>query len=513
MATTRPFARNTGGPISNSQQVGNIAIGTPGLDYSQNPGGVKWWMGPDEDNNYVIAKDVPAGNAPTVDGNVGTMGFWAVGNTDDAGYAIVASGVTGQNFGSANSAAQYLNDNGYWSNFSSQSLYSTPSLNSFTQPVGTVHIPPYHYSAYFQKFYVWSGSIGTQVVGPNGWITYDPDTETPSNILESNAEGRWGKMSPDGKVFAFLLAAISGSTYDQFSSNIAVWNLVTNTVTTASVKIPGENYGSGNTAAIIQQQSISYDSTRNEFLVGAGFFYNTPNFNRIVRFSTGSGGNPPQQVGYYAVSASLQVGGNTYNSAPQRTFYDPSIDSIWYWYGTSANSTNYSAFRLYKIGHSTPNSSQYLSPTSSNTYLQGGHQFSPETQKIYFSEGWQTGGTSRIQLGVFDTNAGTFSSPSSSVYEYTGSFVNWGGILVNNNSMLMDDHDLYFLYTGNKTWGVNTHTFAPSIEIDSYVNPNSSTTSFNQVSGPLMQYFPPTSEAYLTYSPNRLWNGYDISGY
>lgn len=55
MATSRPFALNTGSTISGTTQYGNIAIGNNGVyDYTTNPGGVQWYMGPDEDLGYVI---------------------------------------------------------------------------------------------------------------------------------------------------------------------------------------------------------------------------------------------------------------------------------------------------------------------------------------------------------------------------------------------------------------------------------------------------------------------------
>jgi len=54
MAITRPYAFNTGSTIDGTIQVGNIAIGVDALDYSTNPGGVKWWMGPDEELGYVM---------------------------------------------------------------------------------------------------------------------------------------------------------------------------------------------------------------------------------------------------------------------------------------------------------------------------------------------------------------------------------------------------------------------------------------------------------------------------
>ena len=73
MATTTPFAYNPSlSPISGTTQVGTFAVGTTQQDYSINPGGVTWWMGPDEDLGYVIAIPV-SGNTqqtPVVGGNL-----------------------------------------------------------------------------------------------------------------------------------------------------------------------------------------------------------------------------------------------------------------------------------------------------------------------------------------------------------------------------------------------------------------------------------------------------------
>ena len=54
MATTRPFAYNTGSLISGTTQVGQLAIGMPTAGFSAT--GLQWWNGPDEDLGYVIAK-------------------------------------------------------------------------------------------------------------------------------------------------------------------------------------------------------------------------------------------------------------------------------------------------------------------------------------------------------------------------------------------------------------------------------------------------------------------------
>ena len=58
MATTAPLAYNTGSPIQGTEQVGDLAIGITNQDYSTNPGGVTWWMSPDEELGYVIAHPV-----------------------------------------------------------------------------------------------------------------------------------------------------------------------------------------------------------------------------------------------------------------------------------------------------------------------------------------------------------------------------------------------------------------------------------------------------------------------
>lgn len=65
MATTTPFAYNTGAPIGGTSQLGDLAIGITPQDYSINPGGKSWWMGPDEELGYVIAVPVSGNTQPT----------------------------------------------------------------------------------------------------------------------------------------------------------------------------------------------------------------------------------------------------------------------------------------------------------------------------------------------------------------------------------------------------------------------------------------------------------------
>ena len=65
MATTTPFAYNTGTTISGTIQVGQIAVGTTSQEYSTNIGGVQWWMGPDQNLGYVITVPVSGNTQPT----------------------------------------------------------------------------------------------------------------------------------------------------------------------------------------------------------------------------------------------------------------------------------------------------------------------------------------------------------------------------------------------------------------------------------------------------------------
>lgn len=123
MATTRPFAYNpTSSIITGTTNIGTLCIGVSDLNYSANPGGLTWWMGPDEDNSYVIAKDVPSGNFPTPLGNIGNVQFWRTSTISDSGFIALAQILTSQIFSDSTAAKTYLNSNGYWTSFESSVL-------------------------------------------------------------------------------------------------------------------------------------------------------------------------------------------------------------------------------------------------------------------------------------------------------------------------------------------------------------------------------------------------------
>jgi hypothetical protein len=117
MATTRKFAYAFE-PIIGSTLYGNLAVGVTISSYGDNPGGVKWWNGPDEDLGYVIAHTVPSGNQPNPKGLSCSVGFWRTTSLTDQSFLTLVRQTTGQTFATASTAATWLNTNGYWTSWS-----------------------------------------------------------------------------------------------------------------------------------------------------------------------------------------------------------------------------------------------------------------------------------------------------------------------------------------------------------------------------------------------------------
>ena len=170
MVSSRPFTYNTGSVVPGTEQFCDIALGSASLDYSSQPGGLIWWMGPDEDNRYIIAKDVPTKNWPTPVGDSGSMRFWASKLQTEASFIDVSERVTKQNFTTGNGAKSYLNTNGYWTNYEYTIEELTGSLATSKIYQGGL------YSSYDDKIYYQSASST-----PNTWYIMGLD----SNLTES----------------------------------------------------------------------------------------------------------------------------------------------------------------------------------------------------------------------------------------------------------------------------------------------------------------------------------------
>jgi hypothetical protein len=121
MATSRPFSYNTGSTISGTEQVGNLAIGTPTSGFSST--GLKWWNGPDEDLGYVIAHQTPSGQSGA-DGGTAYLGFFRSTGLTDNSFIELSNTISGQSFTGGTQAKTWLNSNGYWTSW----VLSGPTL-------------------------------------------------------------------------------------------------------------------------------------------------------------------------------------------------------------------------------------------------------------------------------------------------------------------------------------------------------------------------------------------------
>ena len=141
MATTRPFARNTSSPIYGTTQYGNIVIGNIEVEYALNYGGVKWWMGPDEDLGYVVAFEVPTGDHPNpVGSNEAYVGFFRSEQLTEQSFLTLLSVLpfsTGLVFNDGADARAWLLNNGYWTSFGESISAPTPTPTATPTPVPT----------------------------------------------------------------------------------------------------------------------------------------------------------------------------------------------------------------------------------------------------------------------------------------------------------------------------------------------------------------------------------------
>ena len=132
MATTRPFAYNTGTTIGGTTQFGNLAIGNSQVDYSVDYGGVKWWMGPDEDLGYVIAHENTNGNQPNPIGGSAYVQFWRTTSFTDELFLTLINSLPARRglspFTNTYDGYSWLTTNGYWTTFMAPTPTPTPTV-------------------------------------------------------------------------------------------------------------------------------------------------------------------------------------------------------------------------------------------------------------------------------------------------------------------------------------------------------------------------------------------------
>ena len=149
MATARPFAYNPppNSVILGTEQVGDLAIGTPTSGFTSNP---QFWNGPDEELGYVIAYPVSGGTHPTpIFGVTAFLGFLGTKNMpnplSEATFVELTNSSFNQNFTNGNDASTWLTNNGYWNSWASITptptatlgLTPTPTITNTSTPTGT----------------------------------------------------------------------------------------------------------------------------------------------------------------------------------------------------------------------------------------------------------------------------------------------------------------------------------------------------------------------------------------
>jgi len=303
MATTRPFAYNTGTTISGTIQFGNLAIGNSQVDYSLDYGGVKWWMGPDEDLGYVIAHENASGNQPNPVGSSAYVQFWRTNLFTDNSFLTLMNSLPARRgltpFTNTYDGYSWLTANGYWTTFMApnQTPTPTPTLTRTPTVTPTNTITP-------------TPSVTTSVT-PTNTITPTPSvttsvTPTPTSTL------------PDSNFLLFESGDIATA---ENNDNIVIDVIVptpTPTITPTNSVTPSPTPNLVTTGLVIQLDAYNnssypgtgttvYDITGgyNHTLIGATYTV----LNGIKCFDCTTGNN---RVNYNSTGPTLPTTGYTY---------------------------------------------------------------------------------------------------------------------------------------------------------------------------------------------------------
>lgn len=172
MATTTPVGYNPSqSPISGTTQIGNLAVGTSPQQYSSKPGGITYWMGPDQDLGYVVAKPIPGGNQPFPVGTGETaayVGFSRSNSLTQASFVNlanqIAAGATSWGPTEGTAAKTWLNANGYWTSYAG----STGATGGGYELVILPYNPPAAGDVIFPAF---ASSLNQGTTDPNIFAT------------------------------------------------------------------------------------------------------------------------------------------------------------------------------------------------------------------------------------------------------------------------------------------------------------------------------------------------------
>ena len=119
MSLNRPFAYNTGTTINGTEQYGLLSVGINQQTYASDIGGVKWWMGPDEELGFVIAKPVHDFEQPNPLGGQAGVAFSRTNDFSDESFIRLFNklNLTNDVINDANDIREWLLNNGYWTSY------------------------------------------------------------------------------------------------------------------------------------------------------------------------------------------------------------------------------------------------------------------------------------------------------------------------------------------------------------------------------------------------------------
>jgi hypothetical protein len=246
MATTRPFAYNTGSTISATTQIGDLAIGTNDLPVSEGYGGVIWKNGADEELGYVIAYPNFAGTQPLPVSGTGFVQFWRSEDLTEGTFISLAEYIANfsQTFATGNDAKTWLESNGYWTSFgigcgAASKLMELDSTTGITSNIWA-DISGNGRNATLYNDYALATFNGNQVVALSGTTSFvipisgfgnDMDTcgltyeiwAYPTKTQNGTLIAEWSGFPPTGwndAQLAFVGGKINGGVFpDNFSPN------------------------------------------------------------------------------------------------------------------------------------------------------------------------------------------------------------------------------------------------------------------------------------------------------
>ncbi len=219
MATSRPFAYNTGSPIAGTEQVGSLAVGFPTAGFSST--GLEWWNGPDEDTGYVVAESVPGDTQPTpVPGVSASVGFFRSASLAPDSFVDLVDVLAGPSgpFLSGTAAKSWLTTNDYWTSYgqistdnltmqldaSNSSSYSGSGTTWYSLVTPQANISLVGSPSYTSTSPGYFSFNGTTQYGTGSDSVLDPNSYTKSVWFYLNTYTDNNLVSKDGQHYMFF---------------------------------------------------------------------------------------------------------------------------------------------------------------------------------------------------------------------------------------------------------------------------------------------------------------------